>query len=94
MERNVLTVAYVPTPLRSLREICESLGVGEKTVKNWIERGAPIAVEGEGPTTRYSAELAGLLAWRTAGSRAARPAVATVSGDCGRGRPSCGSGTM
>ena len=64
MEREPVMVAYVPTPLRTMREICDSLGVGEKTVKSWIGRGAPIAVEGKGSNVRYSAELAQLQAWR------------------------------
>lgn len=59
-----IVIAYVPTPLRSMTEICEALGVGPKTVKAWVEKGAPIAVEGEGGNTRYSAEMARLLVWR------------------------------
>ncbi len=57
-------VAYVPTPLRSLAEICETLGVGPKTVKSWADKGAPIIVEGRGAKVRYSAELARLMLWR------------------------------
>lgn len=59
-----MTIAYVPTPLRSMTEICEALGVGPKTVKAWVEKGAPIAVEGEEKNTRYSAELLRLQIWR------------------------------
>lgn len=33
-----MTIAYVPTPLRSMAEICEALGVGPKTVKAWVEK--------------------------------------------------------
>lgn len=62
--KGTMTIAYVPTPLRSMTEICEALGVGPKTVKAWVEKGAPIAVEGEGAKVRYSAELARLLVWR------------------------------
>ncbi len=57
-------VAYVPTPLNSMAEICDRLQVGNRTVKRWVELGAPVAVEGEGEKKRYSAEMAALLAWR------------------------------
>lgn len=57
-------VSYVPKILRNMAEICEEMGVGEKTVKAWIKRGAPIAVEGDGRRVRYSAEMARLQAWR------------------------------
>lgn len=59
-----MMVVYTPTPLNSMREICDKLSVGEVTVKGWVESGAPIAVEGSGAKTRYSAELARLLIWR------------------------------
>ena len=58
-------VSYVPKILRNMAEICEEMGVGEKTVKAWVKRGAPIAVEGDGRRVRYSAEMARLQAWRT-----------------------------
>ncbi|MDR2055436.1 MAG: MerR family transcriptional regulator [Desulfovibrio sp.] len=61
---NEYTVAYVPIVLTNLREICDRLNVSEGTVKAWIEKGAPIAVEGMGAKTRYSTELAALQAWR------------------------------
>ena len=57
-------VAYQPKILRSLSEICEEMGVGEKAVRDWVRQGAPIAVEGEGSRTRYSAEAGMLQAWR------------------------------
>ena len=57
-------VSYVPKILRNMAEICEEMGVGEKTVKAWVKRGAPIAVEGKGGKIRYSAETACLQAWR------------------------------
>lgn len=57
-------VIYSPTPLNSMNEICRVLGVGPKRVKNWIRQGAPIAVEGVGPKTRYGAELGRLMLWR------------------------------
>lgn len=67
-----MIIAYVPTPLRSLEEICRALGVGSKQVKDWVEEGAPIAIEGEGARTRYSAELARLQIWREVQGRKRR----------------------
>ncbi len=60
-------VAYVPRILRTMAEICEVMGVGQKTVKRWVAQGAPIAVEGDGRRKRYSAEMAALQGWREAG---------------------------
>lgn len=57
-------VVYQPRILRSMTEICEAFGVGPRTVKGWVEKGAPIAVEGEGAKMRYSAEMVRLQAWR------------------------------
>jgi hypothetical protein len=59
-------VNYVPKILRNMSEICEEMDVGEKTVKAWVQKGAPIAVEGDGRKIRYSAEMARLQAWRGA----------------------------
>jgi len=55
---------YPPKNLRNMAEICEEMGVGEKTVKAWVKKGAPIAVEGDGRRVRYSAEAATLQSWR------------------------------
>ncbi len=60
----MLQISYVPKILRNMAEICEEMGVGEKTVKAWVKRGAPIAVEGDGRRVRYSAEMVRLQAWR------------------------------
>ena len=57
-------VAYLPKILRSMSEICEEMGVGQKAVRSWVQQGAPIAVEGTGSKTRYSAEAGMLQAWR------------------------------
>lgn len=57
-------VIYAPHILRSMGEICEAMGVSQKTVRTWAEQGAPIAVEGQGRKTRYSAEAARLQFWR------------------------------
>ena len=58
-EREVMVV-YAPMILRSLAEIKEAFGVGERQIKLW----APIAVEGEGSKVRYSAEAVRLQVWR------------------------------
>lgn len=65
MDKREIVVAFSPKILRSLGEICEEMGVGEKTVRQWAAQGAPIAVEGEGKRVRYSAEAASLQAWRS-----------------------------
>lgn len=65
ISENTAAVVYAPCVLRSMTEICEAFGVGSKTVKAWVEKGAPIAVEGRGKKTRYSAEAARLQGWRT-----------------------------
>lgn len=57
-------MAYCPNILRNLTEIQKTFGVGAKQVKTWIREGAPIAVEGSGTRTRYSAESLRLQCWR------------------------------
>lgn len=57
-------ISYTPLILRNLSEISEAMGVGEKMIKSWIRRGAPIAVEFGGNRSRYSAEAASLQHWR------------------------------
>lgn len=57
-------ITYTPRILRTMAEICEAFGVGEKTVKAWVQQGAPIAVEGDGRRVRYSAEMVELQRWR------------------------------
>ncbi|WP_308620852.1 MerR family transcriptional regulator [uncultured Desulfovibrio sp.] len=57
-------ITYTPRILRTMAEICEAFGVGEKTVKAWVKQGAPIAVEGDGRKVRYSAEMVRLQMWR------------------------------
>lgn len=59
-----VVVSYTPKILRNMAEICEEMGVGPKTVKKWVEQGAPIAVEGDGRKVRYSTEMVRLQAWR------------------------------
>ena len=63
-QRESAQVAYVPKILRNMAEICEEMGVGPKTVKKWVEQGAPIAVEGDGRKVRYSSEMVRLQTWR------------------------------
>lgn len=57
-------VVYEPKILRSLTEICEVFGVGEKQVRRWVRDGAPIIIEGEGARKRYSSELLQMYQWR------------------------------
>ncbi len=57
-------VSYVPKILKSMREICEEMGVGAKVVRHWVACGAPIAVEGSKKNVRYSAETVRLQIWR------------------------------
>lgn len=57
-------VSYSPKILRSLVEIKEVFGVGERRIKLWVRQGAPIAVEGEGRKMRDSAEAIWLQVWR------------------------------
>lgn len=45
MSREIL-VSYTPKILRSLAEIKDVFGVGERRIKLWVQQGAPIAVEG------------------------------------------------
>lgn len=59
-----VAASYVPKILRNMAEICEEMGVGEKTVKKWVAQGAPIAVEGSKKNVRYSAEAVRLQLWR------------------------------
>lgn len=63
MER-VNGVSYTPKILKSMREICEEMGVGAKVVRAWVASGAPIAVEGRDKRRKYSAEAARLQLWR------------------------------
>ena len=63
MSREIL-VSYTPKILRSLAEIKDVFGVGERRIKLWVQQGAPIAVEREGNNVRYSAEAARLQVWR------------------------------
>lgn len=56
--------------LNSMKEICSEFQVGKETVLMWIERGAPIAVEGLGGRIRYSAEMISLQFWRNDNFRA------------------------
>ena len=56
MAEREMVVVYAPRILRSLSEIKEAFGVGDRQIKLWVRQGAPIAVEGEGRKVRYSAE--------------------------------------
>ncbi len=63
-QRESALVAYVPQILCSLTEIKKTFRVSESTVKKWIQKGAPIAVENDGARIRYSAESLRLQIWR------------------------------
>lgn len=63
-QRESAQVAYVPQILCSLTEIKKTFRVSESTVKKWIQKGAPIAVENDGARIRYSAESLRLQIWR------------------------------
>lgn len=62
------TVSYQPTLLFGLKAIANTFRVSPKRVKLWIEQGAPIVVDGEGGSRRYTVELAALQAWRVQSS--------------------------
>lgn len=66
-------VSYVPKILKSMREICEEMGVCAKVVRAWVASGAPIAVEGRDKRRKYSAEAARLQLWREAEADKKRP---------------------
>lgn len=57
--------AYVPVVLKSMTEICKTFGVGQPKVREWVQAGAPIAVEydGWGSPVRYRCELYRLYLW-------------------------------
>ncbi len=62
-------VFYQPLILKNLAEICAAMGVGPTQVREWAEMGAPIAMDGRGSRTRYSAEMAELQQWRVSQAR-------------------------
>ena len=64
MAEREMVVVYAPRILRSLAEIKDAFGVGERQIKLWVRQGSPIAVEGEGSKARYSAEMVRLQVWR------------------------------
>ena len=39
-----ICIAYVPMILKGMTEISAALGVSQKTVKEWVEYGAPISI--------------------------------------------------
>ena len=54
---------YAPTPLNSMKAICEFFDVGDKTVKSWFNQGAPIRRSGEGTATAWRSEGVALSFW-------------------------------
>ena len=57
-------VIVAPKMLNSLIDICAAFSVSQETVKAWVDRGAPIVVDGNDTKRRYSAELTQLHNWR------------------------------
>ena len=57
-------IAYVPVVLNSLAQICKKFRARAKTVKLWMEQGAPIYLEQDGKRKRYFCEVAALFLWR------------------------------
>lgn len=47
-EQRQAQVSYVPKILRSMAEICEEMGVGEKTVKAWVQKARPSLLKATG----------------------------------------------
>lgn len=78
MAENRTDSYHAPQPfiLRNMQEICYVMGVSRNRVLDWIEAGAPIAVESEkgdsSGRTRYSADAAALQAWRVKAWREAK----------------------
>lgn len=56
---------YIPVVLKNMSEICRAFGVGQQKVREWVQAGAPIAVECDNlnTPTRYRSELYRLYLW-------------------------------
>lgn len=65
-KETIAVVAVTPVMLNSLTEIAKTFARSAKTVRKWHSDGAPIVREGADGSTRYSAELNALQAWRLA----------------------------
>lgn len=65
MKHKPAAVAIAPEHLVSLAAICGKFGVGQRTVREWTEAGAPIVFDGR----QYSAEYNQLQNWRVEHSR-------------------------
>ena len=61
--------------LHSKELIASVFKVGRKTVEEWFNEGAPIAVEGEGFNKRYSANYHALQRWRVNRSKTEEGAI-------------------
>ena len=59
-----MVIVYAPDIMKSYKDFQEKMGVGRRTIEIWVKMGAPIAVEGTGEKTRYSADVAKLQTWR------------------------------
>lgn len=63
------SAVYYPKILRGMIEICAEMGVGRETVLEWVDQGAPIAVEWKGRKPTYTSEAMALMLWRLSRSR-------------------------
>lgn len=50
--------------LSGRKVVCVALDVGLRVALRWIEAGAPVVIEGEGPGARWVADADELEAWR------------------------------
>ena len=65
---------YRPALLNSMAAICKTFVVGQTKVREWVEAGAPIAVEHDagGAPVRYRCEVMRLYLWLEARRQGAR----------------------
>lgn len=61
-----MVTPVAPMPLNSMTDIRKAFKVGRSTVIEWVNQGAPIAVETDpiSQKIRYSAEYNALQSWR------------------------------
>lgn len=61
-----MVTPVAPLHLNSMSDICKAFKVGKNTVRKWVDKGAPIAIEKDEKSNklRYSAEYNTLQSWR------------------------------